>query len=98
VNETYLPVRALGWGRFSTANWDTFRFQTDDEGHLEIAGRDGWQEPICPICNEPIRWCLDMFSFTTGPRHRLAHARCVWTAEAFELEARRMLELEGTEA
>jgi hypothetical protein len=43
-------------------------------------------EPICPICEEPIRWCLDMFSFTTGYAHKLAHAHCVWTPEAFDRE------------
>lgn len=43
-------------------------------------------EPVCPICNQPIRWCLDMSSFTTGYDHRLAHARCVWTREAFDRE------------
>jgi len=64
-------------------NWDDFRLEFDDDGTLNLRGRNGWREPICPLCGEPIRWCLDMFSFTTSP-HRLAHAACVWTAEAFE--------------
>ena len=46
-------------------------------------------EPICPICEKPIQWCLDMFSFTTGfDAHpfTLAHAHCVWKKEAFTRE------------
>ena len=62
------------------------------EGHLRI--RNDYPrtyesaEPICPVCNEPIRFCLDMASFTTGSEHRLAHAHCVWTPEAFDREKR----------
>jgi len=47
------------------------------------------KEPLCAVCEQPIQWCLDMFSFTTGPDRRLAHARCVWTKEAFRREERR---------
>ena len=54
------------------------------DGQLWHLGREGWREAVCPVCNEPIQWCLDMFSFTTGWPHILAHARCVWTPEAFE--------------
>jgi len=45
-------------------------------------------EPPCAVCGEPIRWCLDMFSFTTGYRHELAHARCVFTKAAFRDQER----------
>jgi hypothetical protein len=79
-------VRTLGLERFSKADWQTFRFNVTTDGVFEIQGREGFFEPICPVCGEVIRWCLDMFSFTTGPDHRLAHARCVWTQEAFERE------------
>lgn len=64
---------------------DPHRFDFYD-GRLVMEGREGWQEAVCPICDEPIRWCLDMFSFTTGYPHMLAHARCVWTPEAFDRE------------
>lgn len=47
------------------------------------------KEPLCAVCDEPIMWCLDMFSFTTGAEKRLAHARCVWTQEAFLRESHR---------
>ena len=65
-------------------------FSVDEQGVLHL--RNDYPrtyesaEPICPICNEAIRWCLDMFSFTTGCDHRLAHARCVWMPEAFDRE------------
>lgn len=48
-------------------------------------------EAVCPKCGEPICWCLDMFSFTTGfddtHRFTLTHARCAWTADAFARQA-----------
>lgn len=69
---------------------DVFRFEfreEDGEEHLRLEGRDGWREAVCPICHEPIKWVLDMFSFTTGYPYRLAHARCVWEPEAFERES-----------
>jgi hypothetical protein len=61
----------------------------DAAGHLHQAGNVGWREPICPECDEPIRWCLDMASFTTGPDHVMAHARCVWRKWAFTEERKR---------
>lgn len=64
-------------------HYDDFRLDFNND-HLELAGRNGWQEAICPICDEQIRWCLDMFTFTAGFPHLLAHARCVWTPEAFD--------------
>lgn len=67
---------------------DEFRLEFSDDGHLRLAGRDGWQIAICPFCGEPIQWCLDMFSFTTGDTHELAHARCVWMPEAFQAQAK----------
>ena len=63
-----------------------FRFEFDDEGVLRLRGRDGWREAICPVCHEPIRWALDMFSFSTGDDHTLQHARCAWTPEAFDTQ------------
>jgi hypothetical protein len=62
---------------------DPMRFEFNAAGELELNGRDHepW-EANCAVCGEPIRWVLDMFSFTTHP-HRLAHARCAWTKEAF---------------
>jgi hypothetical protein len=65
---------------------EPWRLEFDDEGHLHARGTVGWREPICPECNEPIRWCLDMASFTTGRDHVMAHARCVWRKEAFSRE------------
>jgi hypothetical protein len=64
-------------------NWDTFRFEFDEDGHFVLQGREGWREPICVICGKPIAWVLDMFSFTTGPPYRLGHARCLWQDSAF---------------
>lgn len=49
------------------------------------------KEPLCAVCDEPIRWYIDMFTFTAGADHRLAHARCVWTQEAFLRESHRAL-------
>jgi hypothetical protein len=70
-----------------------FRFNPDGELELseDLAERDSDEEwfAVCPICKVHIAWCLDMFSFTTGPNHRLAHARCVWTKEAFDVEKKR---------
>lgn len=68
-------------------NEHSFRFEFDSDGTLhQRGGREGWAEPTCAVCHEPIRYCLDMFSFTTGSDHALAHARCVWTKEAFDRE------------
>lgn len=50
-------------------------------------------EPPCAVCGEPIRWVLDMFSYTTGYPHELAHARCVWRKVAFQREAEQAGEL-----
>ena len=47
------------------------------------------KEPLCAVCQEPIQWVLDMFSFTAGADRRLAHARCVWSKEAFRREGKR---------
>jgi predicted amidophosphoribosyltransferase len=53
-------------------------------------------EAVCPKCGEPIRWCLDMFSFTTGMQDdhpfTLTHARCAWTREGFRREMERVAE------
>lgn len=62
-------------------------------GVLHLDTREFYEEndiysPLCPICSQKIRWCLDMASFTTGFPHRLAHARCVWTPEAFRDQAK----------
>lgn len=62
---------------------DPFRFESEN-GHLYMRGTVGRPEdPACVVCGDVIRFVLDMFSFTTGPVHGLAHARCVWTANAF---------------
>jgi hypothetical protein len=49
-------------------------------------------EAVCPKCGEPIRWVLDMFSFTTGMDEThpftLTHARCAWTPEGFRVQMR----------
>jgi hypothetical protein len=68
---------------------DPHRFWFEADGTLHHGGRDGWREPICPVCSEPIHYCLDMFSFTIGTNPTLAHARCVWTKPAFLTQARR---------
>jgi hypothetical protein len=64
------------------------RLYFDNAGHLCLDFSQGWREPVCPECHEPIRWALDMSSFTSGPGHQLAHARCVWTREGFRREAK----------
>jgi hypothetical protein len=63
--------------------WDDFRLEFDDDDTLHMRGFKDRREAICPICREPIRWVLDMASFTSGTDHVYAHARCVWTREAF---------------
>ena len=68
-------------------NWETFRFEFDPDGTFRQRGRDGWAEPICPTCREPIRWVLDMFSFTNEPgSFVLEHARCAWTKNGFQVQ------------
>lgn len=64
----------------------------NDDGSVAWAPWDRLpQEAVCPKCEQPIRWALDMFSFTTGfdEAHpfTLAHARCLWTREAFDRQA-----------
>jgi len=39
---------------------------------------------ICYVCDEPILWCLDMYSYSCTIPHKLGHARCLWLPEAFE--------------
>lgn len=64
--------------------WDIFRFEFWPDGTLRLLGYDGWREAVCSVCHEPIQWILDMFSFRSDPPgHSLAHARCVWTKNAF---------------
>lgn len=63
-------------------------FEFDSEGHFisRRNGFDGIPEPICPSCNEPIAWCLDMFSFSTlqeDGTHVLRHAQCNWLPSRF---------------
>lgn len=74
---------------------DEFRVAFDQEGHLVLMGEIGWREAICAECGKPIRWCLDMMSFTTGTVHRLAHAECVWMPEAFDRLRAEAQELHG---
>jgi hypothetical protein len=68
----------------------------DPEGHLVMPEALS-QEAICPECEQKIRWVLDMASFTTkGPGgHMLAHARCVWTPNAFTVQRRAAKEIQG---
>lgn len=71
------------------------RFEFGADGVLYVhwppaPSPDGWREPTCPECGEPIRWVLDMASWTSPP-HRLAHARCLWLPEAFHREAERVI-------
>lgn len=57
------------------------------------------KEPLCAVCDEPIAWCLDLFTFT--PDRQLAHARCAWIREAIQREAERaptLAELKGDAA
>lgn len=75
-------------------NWDDWRFEFLPDGTLRSIGSKGHREPNCAKCGEPIRWALDMFSFTTGDDHRLAHARCVWLPNAFFREAAAAARLE----
>jgi hypothetical protein len=69
----------------------TFRLEFDDDDTLHLRGRDGRRHPICPKCDLPIRWVLDMASFAPDGAggHVLLHARCAWTQEAFIDEGRR---------
>jgi hypothetical protein len=48
-----------------------------------------WREPICPLCDKPIQWVLDMQSFTGPPVKAMAHARCTWRRSAFTNERKR---------
>ena len=50
------------------------------------------REPLCAICDKPIRWFIDIFTFKPGPDRRLAHARCVMSKEAIRREERRALD------
>lgn len=61
-------------------------FDADDHLVLDFSpANEDFREPVCPVCEKPIRWVLDMFSFTASARE-LAHARCVWTSDAFASE------------
>lgn len=59
-------------------------------GHLEVdfgPMRDGFQEPVCPTCSQPIRWILDMHSFINNPEGTglvLVHAWCAWKPDGFD--------------
>jgi len=68
--------------------WDDFRVGFDDDGTLRQRGRNGWREPVCAKCGEPVRWVLDMASFVHmgDGSYALAHARCAWTKPAFDRE------------
>jgi hypothetical protein len=77
----------------AVVDWNTFRFEFRDD-QLWLEGRDGWREAICPVCNEPIRWCLDMFTFSTGYPYILCHARCSWQPDAFDRQ-RKLAELDA---
>ena len=70
-----------------TTTTDPVRLEFYPDGTLHLNGRDGQWEPICSECGKPILWVLDMYSFTAGPIHRLAHAHCLWTKLAFFREA-----------
>jgi len=66
---------------------DKFRPEIADDGVLRLVGREDFREAACSVCRQPIRWVLDMFSFRYDPPgYSLAHARCVWTSEAFARE------------
>ena len=73
-----------------TMTWETFRLEFDEDGTLRLRGREGWREPICHSCGEPIKWVLDMASFEPDHEggHVLCHARCVWTRAGFQRQAR----------
>lgn len=45
-----------------------------------------YQQASCCVCDEPVRWVLDMFSFRHNDRgtYDLGHAWCLWTPEAFD--------------
>lgn len=68
--------------------WRVELVERDGVIRCEVTGYDDWVEPICPTCNEPIRWVLDMMSFTTknGGVFTMTHARCAWTPEGFDTE------------
>ncbi len=71
------------------SEFDDFRVFIDDAGHLRNEGRNGFIEPICPVCDKPIAWVLDMMSFKhDGGSYVACHAHCVWTGSAFSREAR----------
>lgn len=69
----------------------------DGVPRCEVGGDDGWVEPICPACGDPIRWVLDMQSFVRNDHGGLTmtHARCAWTKEGFRTQER--LAVEGPE-
>lgn len=71
----------------SRAVSDIFRLELDADGTLWQRGREGWHEPVCGVCGDPIRWVLDMASFKQEPSgFVMCHARCVWTKGAFDRE------------
>jgi hypothetical protein len=77
-----------------SGDWDEFRIFIDSSQKLCTSGRNGWLEPICPICTTPIAWVLDMMSFNCDEGMFVAcHARCVWTPEAFDRERHRGTEI-----
>jgi hypothetical protein len=68
------------------------RFEWWDD-QMRLIGRKTWREANCSVCNEPIQWVLDMFSFRSDPPgYSLAHARCVWTKEGFRSQERLAME------
>ena len=67
--------------------WDTFRFEFDTDGTFWQRGREGWREAKCAACGYPIRWVLDMFSFThpgDSDGYALEHASCAWRKSGFD--------------
>ena len=88
--DSYRVVAPVVWPQWDGDTMsEPFHLYFDAAGHLHLAGRKGWREPICPECDEPIRWVLDMASFTSGSDHVMAHARCVWRKWAFTEERKR---------
>lgn len=65
-------------------------FEVDNQGVFFVRFGDIPEEPVCPYCNQPIKWVLDMYSLQTmvDGKYKLAHARCLWTRDAFYDQAK----------
>jgi hypothetical protein len=85
-NHSYgIAIDAVDHRRPPAQHWDDFDVFLTSDNRLRIQGHKGFVEPICPRCNEPIAWVLDMMSFARDDMGGFTahHARCVWSKDGF---------------